>query len=367
LKAAENGSAEAHFAIAYRYVVTHEESIYHFSEAAKKGHEEALGYALEKLLFRANSLKLADPNMALAIYYAAKKENPDLYLYDEKEKVRVMKMCVDPKGFDASSFLKKYEVLDEDGQYPFYDIWELAEEASRGGRFGKPDPELLLNLVIRGANVPAELESAVNEVYNNWKNNVIKEFNICNHITSGMGQGYCASRENDKEAIKRRAVLKEIKRKLGTDYIKLVDKSYKSAAKFIETKAIYEEGHGGSGRSAWIIGSKMAQKSNYLELIDNVLKGFIPENHNSYKESDLLLNKIYKKVIKKLKSKKEDEQYPFTYQDIRKVQRLWIPYRDLSSQLYNKISDSVEEEEWKTWLTNKRITELKTVLEWEAY
>ena len=194
LKAANKGSAEAHFEIAYKYIVTSEESIYHLSEAAKKGHGRALGYALEKLLFRANSLRQADPQGALSLYYQAKKANPNINIYDEANKLKIMKMCAEPKEFDVEKFMKEYGVEDEDGEYPFYDVWELAEEASRGGRFGEPDPELVFNLVIRGSWVPAEMKYAVEEFYNYWKSDIVKEFDVCDYITSRGGISYCASK-----------------------------------------------------------------------------------------------------------------------------------------------------------------------------
>ena len=96
IKAANKGSADAHFAIAYKYNVTPEESIYHFSEAAKKGHEDALDYALDALLFRANSLERANPKKALEVYKQAKKVNPSIKLYDEDVKLKTIQMSVEP-------------------------------------------------------------------------------------------------------------------------------------------------------------------------------------------------------------------------------------------------------------------------------
>jgi hypothetical protein len=81
-----------------------------YFKAAEKGHAEALDCVLETLLFRANSLRLADPQKALALYYEAKKAKPGLSLYDEENMVKVMKMCAAPKGFDTEKFIKKYNV-----------------------------------------------------------------------------------------------------------------------------------------------------------------------------------------------------------------------------------------------------------------
>ena len=197
LKASEMGSAEAHFSIAYKFAVTAEESIFHFSEAAKMGHKKSLEYALDALFFRANSLKVANPQKALELYKLHKLatgESHNISTQKEDEVIKTISMCAEPRGFDAEEFMEKFNVKDEDEAFPFYDIWELAEEASRGGRFGEPNPELVLNLVCRGGAVPAEVESAVSKAYENWKKGVVEEFDICDHITGRVGLVYCSKR-----------------------------------------------------------------------------------------------------------------------------------------------------------------------------
>lgn len=51
LKAAAMNNADAYFAIAYKFVVSKEESIFHFSEAAKMGHAKALEEVFDALFF----------------------------------------------------------------------------------------------------------------------------------------------------------------------------------------------------------------------------------------------------------------------------------------------------------------------------
>jgi len=360
-KAADKGSPEAHFALAYKYHVTSEESIYHYSEAAKKGHGKALGYALEHLLFRANSLKYADPQKALNLYHQAKKANPDLELYDEENKLRIMKMCVEPGKFDAEAFCKKYG-LEPENHNTMYHVWQIAEEVSRGGRFGKPDPELILHLVARGGWAPAELQYAVEEAYKNWKNGEAKEFNICDHITSGGGMGFCASRMNDEDKKDREAKLVNLEEIMGANLSPLIRDAYDSAVKFIEAKASNEEGHGGSGITAWILGSEIDQKNEYLKLIADVHGGFKPSPANGFDKSDQLLNETYQKVIKDIKARSEKDYYLPSVDELREIQRLWIPYRDASVKLFVTINPSVNESVWKSWLTEVRTKQLKEIL-----
>jgi len=362
LKASQEGSPEAHFAIAYKYHVTPEESIYHFSEAAKRGHGKALGYALEGLLFRANSLKTADPQGALDLYYKAKKVNPDLELYDEENKLKVMKMCVEPGEFDAEAFCKKYDVIPENHK-TMYHVWKIAEEASRGGRFGDPDPKLVLHLVSRGGWAPAELEYAVEEAYNNWKDGVVKEFKICDYITSGGGMGFCASRADEEDKKEREKKLKELGKKLDDNSQKLLDLAYQSAVEFVEIKASKEEGHGGSGITAWIIGSEMEQKNEYLQLIEKIQNGYNPDPKSTFLEADRQLNESYQGVLKELISKHGNDYYLPSPDDLRAVQRLWIPYRDATVKLFMQINPAVSEDIWNSWLTEIREKQLRKILQ----
>ncbi|MFH1776309.1 MAG: lysozyme inhibitor LprI family protein [Candidatus Omnitrophota bacterium] len=360
-KAADKGSPEAHFALAYKYHVTPEESVYHFTEAAKKGHEKALDYALDALLFRANSLKIADPQRALQVYKQAKKANPSLKLYDEEIKLKTIQMCVEPGKFDAEAFCKKYNLQPENDQ-TMYHVWQIAEEVSRGGRFGKPDSKLILHLVARGGWAPAELEYAVEEAYKNWKNGEAKEFNICDHITSGGGMGFCASRMNDEDKKDREAKLIALEEKLGEKSRPLLRNAYDLAVKFIEAKASNEEGHGGSGITAWILGSKIDQKNEYLKLMADIQEGFNPSPENGFDKADQLLNETYKKVIQDIKARSKDNYYLPSVDELREIQRLWIPYRDASVKLFVTLNPSIDEAVWKSWLTEVRKEQLKVIL-----
>lgn len=360
LKAAKKESPEAHFAIAYKYNVTPEESIYHFSKAAKRGHDEALDYALDALLFRANSLERANPQKALEIYKQAKRANPKIKLYDEEVKLKTIQMSVEPGPFDWKAFCKKYNVAPHDDE-AMYHVWVIAEEASRGGRFGKPDPKLILQLVSRGGWAPAELEYAVEDVYKNWKSGTVKEFNICDYITSGGGMAFCASRSDDQDEKNRNKRVSDIRQKLNAKNHKLLDAAYASAVKFIDSKASNEEGHGGSGRGAWIIGSQMEQKNAYLDLVEKVRSGYKPSPKSSFVEADRKLNETYKKVMAKLKKKADDYNVP-RVDDVRAVQRLWILYRDTNVKLFMAINPAGGEDVWKSWVTEVREKQLKDIL-----
>ncbi len=225
-------------------------------------------YAFDELLFRANSLTNANPQKALELYEMAKKKNPSMELFDEEYKLDVMKKCAEAGPFDGEKFIQRYH-LQNDANFSdgFYYIWELAEEASKGGRFGKPDPKLIFQLISRGGWVPAELEHAVTEFYDYWKKGVVKEFNICDHVTSGYGQNYCSERA-ERVAIKDywtelESIIKAVNEKAKM----FVEPASHAATAFIEDKAWNEEGHGGTGYIASARDSIYEQRKNFLSTI----------------------------------------------------------------------------------------------------
>jgi uncharacterized protein YecT (DUF1311 family) len=328
---------------------------------AKLGDEKALNIVLDKLFFRVENFKITNPKQALDIFYIAKKANPKLKLYDEKEKLEVLKLASESKNFDAEEFMKKYNLKIKNNR--LYEIWELAEEAAKSGRFGKAKPKLVFDLVVRGGEVPAELELAVRQTYKNWQNGIAK-FNICDYITSGMGQGYCARRYEKKDKIKREKKLSLIKIKLDKKTQELLDKAYKTVVEFIDEKSFGEEGHGGSGRVAWTIESQVKQKNDYINLIKKVQKGFIPKLKHKLSFYDEELNIVYKKVMKKLK--KGDIEYtmsyPITKENVRKIQRIWLRYRDNNVKLFTTLNPKSKKEDWEAYFTKKRTKQLKDLL-----
>ena len=362
LKAAKLGSADAHFALAYTYIVTKKEAIYHYSEAAKLGHSEALDNALEHLLFRANSLTNANPWKALEIYKMAKKVNPLIKIYNEENKINIIKKCAEVEPFNGKKFIKKYKLNNDKNKENGYYIWELAEEASKGGRFGKPDPTLIFQLIIHGGDVPAELRYAVKDYYEYWKKGIVKEFNLCNYVTSGSGMSYCSARAEEKANIEFQNEIKEIKKNINKNAKSYLEPAYKAAIKFIKNKAWNEEGHDGSGYQAWTRDSIYEQKTNFMNTIQRISKGFLPKNVKSLKSNDKDLNKTYKKIINKLKKKPiSGMKFRITYKDVRAVQRLWIPYRDRCADLFIQLASKTKKEFWKSWFTRIRINQLNSI------
>jgi uncharacterized protein YecT (DUF1311 family) len=357
-EAAVLGSAQAHYALAYQYTLTPQESVYHFSEAAKKGNQEALEYALDGLFFRANSLIIGDPQKALEVYTAAKKANPTID-YDDK-KLKAITQCAESKGFNGVTFMQRYG-LDDKSLDHFYSVWELAEEASRKGRFGDANATLVFDLVCRGGEVPNEMELAVDETYAKWKKGSTEEFDLCNSVMSGVGMGYCAQQAQSKADAKRQRQYDALSAKLDMPTKKLLDLASANAFSYINAKTLMEEGYGGSIAAADIITSQTQQKQEYVDLVVKVQGKFFPSVSVPFAQNDQKLNQIYQQVMKKLGTKKPEYDGQVSATNIKNVQRQWIAHRDSSAKLFFALNPAVSEENWKSYLTQMRIDDLKAL------
>ncbi|AIW17071.1 lysozyme inhibitor LprI family protein [Vibrio tubiashii] len=362
-QAAEQDSAEAHFRLAYQYTLTDEESVYHLQQAAVHGHQEALKYYLDKVFFRAGSIRMSDPKAALETYYKAKQKNPSLSLYDEQEKVQVLTYAAELPERNPDAFFKTYQVEDEDGDWPFYDVWELAEQASKeGSQFGKPDPELVFWLITRGGDVPAELSFAVTDYYKHWKNDQVVPFNLCHYVTSGAGAGYCADRDAVEQEKRRQSELSALTEKLPGESLALLNLAYKEMEDYVTLKAQQEEMHGGTGRTAWIIDSIQSQKDLYLSTLEKAIQGDIEAISTPLSETDSQLNATYKKLMSALKLPSEDYAMPKPQaDDVREVQRQWIKHRDATCRLIASVEPQLKEQ-CLNWITAQREQELQGII-----
>lgn len=148
-KADPSGSCPEQLVSAYIASSGQGERLFLDMEAARKGDLSALRAVLDRLYVDRLD-PFGDPSLALELFNAAKKANPKGAIEGEAEVAELLKMAVAPGPFDMEAFLKRDNLADwrqraaaspESKGGPSFFLWKLAEEASVGGRFGKPDPQ----------------------------------------------------------------------------------------------------------------------------------------------------------------------------------------------------------------------------------
>lgn len=370
-KAASVGNAEAYFLLSYNYVNRdHEKHTQQYEQASLLGHKEAFRLAIRgRLRFNPASPKSFNPARALGVYRKCKDLYPEFKLYNETNTVKTIERCAEIVAalgpFEWKFFLKEHEINYESENYGPFPIWKFAEEASRGGRFGKPDMNLTLQLIIREPHCsPNALEYAVKENYELWKAGEPLNFNLCHYVTSGLGSSYCSRRHYDKKMERLKNEIDDIISDRPLKHKEALTQYREKYEEFIFAKAWHEEGHGGTGAAGFACLSVEEKKEVRHELIKEILAGKIPEIKDSHESADKRLNDIYQKVIMRLK------QSPYrvgrsncTDLVLRKTQRLWIDYRDATAASFSLLVANTDTTFWKSWMTLKRIDQLENFLE----
>lgn len=371
LELSKKGDYNADFELFYRYINTPEDSYKYLRNAAINGHKEAMDYFLDMTIYRAETFKRSNPKDALIVYKEymkkAKKE------HDEKalKKLDFITKCAEVPTLNAREFCEKYGLLYEDNeiQNEWYYIWQLAEEASReDGRFGKPDPTLILQLIICGGLVPAETSFAINEFYEYYKKGEVHEFKIENYVTSGFGINFCSMREQEKINNSLDEKVNTLKKSIKIDNQESFDKAINSSRVFIDTKIWNEECHDGSGYITWALASSNKQKNELLEYIEQLFANSTPASNNkNISELTFELNQLIEKRNALTPSEDgsliQGHKFSVTLEDMKIVDSLWQTYKENMNEFIKQQFGSKVSEEMNKWILQKRIEDLQTVLE----
>ena len=360
LQASKYGSTEAHYFIHYRFNLNNNQRIYHLGQAFNKGHKEA-GKALMNLVFlRPISLFNGNPEKALMVHIKQKKLG---HLTQSNNYVSTIQKCVNAGFFDAVGFLSRFGELEKfkENEDEVYSGWLLAERASKGGITGKNDNQLALQIVCRSSRVPNELISAVNFLSENIESSD-QLFNLCNHVTSGIGSSFCSKREarisNKEFDLKYSDLLKIV----SEEQAQLLKQAVNAGLMFIQKKAQTEERHGGSGRGTWVRLSIQEQKEELINLFDSAFKLKPVGVAMNYEEIKISLDFSLKAVLAELSSKPEIGEGKLSVTDVLVVQELWEDYVEKASVFLSNVDISLSKQEWEAFLTSKRVKHLENLL-----
>lgn len=363
-KAAEEGSADANFYLAYRYTHPEEVTKNYYVKAAKLGHSEALSHALEYMFFRTSDLVFVDPIEALNLYRQVKALHPTISFFNEVEALKTLEIAASIPKFDGAAFIEKYNLEADDDFNSGYYIWELAAAASRGERFENPSSELVMQLIVRGGFVPGEVEGAIQDYYAAMNaSDTLVEFRVCDYVTSGMGLTYCAQKWEVEEQERLADEIQKLKVFFGLKN-SLLDSAYMATMRFLDAKVWNEEGHDGSGYAMWAQSSLSEQREEYLVFLSELRDNHLPSVANSFKVNDKRLNVNYKNIMNELKRNPiYRNRYTIDAEGFRETQRLWISYRDRNTALLIAISNRKDEDFWNNYFTVKRLEEFETLEE----
>lgn len=246
------------------------------------------------------------------------------------------------------------------GDSPFYGKAMLMTIYANGVG-AKQNLDLALKLACEVEGAPAEVEGRVQHLAElkakNWQGS---DFSLCDDITSGYMQGFCADHADRFAEAKRNEKLGDIQAKWTKADIKEFAVLSKIANQYFDVRADQEVDQTGTGRAAFTIGELAAQKDFFLKTLEELERGALPPySARQFKDADAALNTVYQKIQKKT----ELEWGSVTKGGIKATQRTWLKYRDAWIKFCSKKYPGVSSERINTHLTLKRVKELEEFAE----
>lgn len=377
-KAADQGLAEAWFWLGYAGLGK-EKEVFYYEKAAEGGYPEAYTYLLDHLLFRAGASADVDKAKKFAdlarkrhieIYDAAKKFETidhcyeaglptipvlDLPMPEEKNSFSSSKIdCSSYQfGLGASQDWNKYRkcLLSE----PEVDNNAIAEIYANGWGV-KRNAKLAIALVCHGGQVPAELEGMVDTLYHTKdQDHLQREFTFCDHVTSGMNSGFCASQAEAIASKKRDLEVAGLTQDWTEDQKAAFRALRKVAYAFFSEHAGSEQDMSGTARAQISIDEEAKLRNELLASLKSFDAGLLPKE-DDFVKADKELNDLYSRIMKK------EKIYDFgtiTKEGIKATQRKWIKYRDAWVRFAVLRYRNTSPDLWRTWITRQRIGQLK--------
>ncbi len=190
----------------------------------------------------------------------------------------------------------------------------------------------------------------------------LQRYDICDDITSGMMQGYCAGIEEKRAEKARIAQLKMVTSRWSAPQRNAFVKLKEAMEKFAEARGNNETDMSGTARAAMAITSEAAEKDLFLNDIKQLENGNPPSfTEQQFKSEDKRLNEVYQQLMH---VRIDDDQSglggtTISKADVRSTQKIWLGYRDAFVAFGIVRYPDVKAESWKALLTKRRIEQLE--------
>jgi uncharacterized protein YecT (DUF1311 family) len=339
-----------------------------------------------------------DPGFALACYEKGKKLSPDFaVVFEGADRVgqkgeSALAALSDEKSFGTPLLLEVTKTSHECGPLNLEQLqskhgltaaaltksrevlWELAEEASRGGRFGRPNPRLALQFMVRADGKLKEVAEAVRAFRMAWKTGSRKPVNVLSRNSQRTTP--TELHQNPQTVRPPEAVsLEEVQRTVGMAAEPALEQASGAAVDFINAASHRFSGDFGfPSREANRRTFCAAKLQDFLRSVIAVRDGFSPEELPDFDAADAEMSWRYADALLWLGSEKNVffsieagtalDLYQFdSVEQLRTVQRLWIKHRDKCAALFHQLNSNLSELQWKAWFTKTRSDELARLME----
>jgi uncharacterized protein YecT (DUF1311 family) len=216
-------------------------------------------------------------------------------------------------------------------------------------------------ILLEGAAI-AEIDNAIGDYLPRWKAGRPHAFDLCQHITSGIGSGFCSERRAEKQEKVRAARLARFRKGLSPKLAALLDAASAAHEQFAALRADHEQGFFGSARASFAIDSVQEQREEFLELVVGAGKEKVGAKPQPFRATDDALNRAWRDLLNKVRASPEDAPvYNISEEGLRATQRAWLRYRDATEALLAALDPALTKEQHRSRLTVQRTAQLLKV------
>ena len=279
----------------------------------------------------------------------------------------LMQITLESGDLDLNAFLLQHHLKAEDLRVSPYAIWEVAQEASRGGRFGGPNPNLALQLVLRGGGNIEEREAAIKQCHAILKGARTEPFQLEECIRSRVGKAYLLSRAAPQRinAVNSAASLSA---NLQTNALRgSFSKAFESAQKFFEEESQYYSGCRGfftweSNRLAY----QHSRLRQFVEEMHSIASGKLPGMSAGDNDSETTLAALTKElhlfmrgpldeVIGEGQDPALEDSFYFAEGEGAELHQKWEEHQESVAIFLCVVKPERTKEDWKRWMNEDRI------------
>ncbi|MBS1189758.1 MAG: hypothetical protein H6R10_1550 [Rhodocyclaceae bacterium] len=191
-------------------------------------------------------------------------------------------------------------------------------------------------------------------------------FDVCDDVTSGLMQGFCAAvaeRQSDRDRTRR---LARLLRNMPAAQQPAFDRLEKAAEAFAQARGELETDAMGTARAAMAIAASGTESDLFVQDLERFEKGDLPRfTKAQFDQLDRALNQVFRKIMQ-AKTAAGGDTLGFSTigkADVRSAQKLWLKYRDAWVAFGRLRYPAVEPHGWMALLTERRVAQLTEMLE----
>jgi len=218
--------------------------------------------------------------------------------------------------------------------------------------------DLALRFACQIGGAPLELGGRVSRLWQARAGTqpLAKPLEVCDDVTSGFMQGYCAAHEERIAAVPRNAR----KRAAALDMPVELHAFEAAARRFFDARERNEVDLSGSARAVFSIEERAKLEDDYVKMLEQLRdRSFVPDKVDASGTDKKLTAQLAR--IASCKYLADTEALvpgAVTRAGIKKTQALWLAYRAAFVALAQKLRPDVERAAWQAFIGQKRILQL---------